>query len=423
MRNILLSGGFMRKIIILALAVFLLFGCAGQKFYNSKGIYYPAKPAQELTALHKFNTPNAPDSKLNGHTYGAVLSAGDRLYCPVLTYYKQGNERYNYTTVYAVNKGDFSLADSLVLSKAGGNWKFTHLVWGDSLLVIGLADSVCQIITTDQNLNLGKIYPTGIRAIAISYAGMSGDKLRLVVTDAKSQVYMYDFHTKGMVLERKRLLLKGKGYISSDLDGKRLWLFEPDKTALRTAQYDLSAIDPVPVYKDINYPESDTLAMYYNPQAVDSTLCIQYFKTVPNPKKPEGYDFIAKAYVYNCHSGKLINTIDQHIVGYDMLQQDGKTYLFTAVSKSRMQYNISEVTPGLKTEKDLVSFSPDGYDNNAFSSMNTTYNLLSDGDNLYATGDYYQKAGLATDPNIQTVAKAGKWAFQPQLFLAVYPLK
>jgi len=413
----------MRKLIILSVTAFLLFGCAGQKYYQSKGVYYPKQSAGELSAMHKFNLTPLPNSDYNTYSFEGTASSEKYIYCPVRTSYQVGDSTFSFVTIYQINKQDLSVTDSLVLKSPANNLTDTHLVLADSLMIISKADTLFQIVTADKHLHLGQTYPTLIKNGDLLYAGMSGAKLRLVIKSPDAQIFMYDFHTNGMAFERKRLLLKdASNMLSCQLTGGWFWLFRGGKSSLETVRFAIQAIDPSPIFNDINYPVQDTTAVFQVCGIADSTIYISYSAKVANPKAKSGFDDVHRLYVVNSKNSKVENQIDYNYLGFNLLPKGDKLYLYTAVVSDRIRYKLAEISPDLKLERELVSFTIDDFSHYSASANPANCLFFKDNDNFYFTGEYFQKLGTLDKMTYKTVTNAGKFALQPQLFLAAYPL-
>jgi len=409
----------MRFLAILLIAMILLVGCAGNKVYNYKGIYYPEKEAKELDALIKFDIPSEANSKLTTHIPGELLITEEMLYYPVETSYRTDSLSIQFTTVYAIDKSTNSIVDTLVLSNDYIRQDYRHLVWNKDLLIIGKNDSLCHIIKSDKDLNIIEDYPTGIRVSQIYYAGMNDDKLRLVVTDEMNNLVMYEFDVAGMSLERKRLLLKNPLNLKFAMDNSRLWFFQADASKVKTTRIDMSTMDPNPVFKDFDHSVQDAeVIKNYQVRVAGDILYYYYKETVADEKKPQLTKLVNIITVADYNTDFPVNEIINAPEAFDVVNIDGKTYYYdVSFLNARNIHTISETTNDLKNHNQLVSFLPAEYKFISYRGMDSVPQIYADGNKIYTTGYYFQNMDLSNKSKKVTV----DW--QPQLFLAIYSLE
>ena len=103
----------MKRTLLLLSVLLLMLGCARQAAFKSKGISYFEKPQQEIESVYTF--PLIQEGYFPTSFIMNQVEFEDVIFAPQYISFKTGDKSYHYTAVYAFDKQNLTLKDSLVI--------------------------------------------------------------------------------------------------------------------------------------------------------------------------------------------------------------------------------------------------------------------------------------------------------------------
>jgi len=418
----------MRNFILWMILLIVLAGCAGQKMYYSKGVYYPQKPAKELNALIKPMLPNLDIGSVGTPQPGNLLITSDKIFFPIITYYPKDTAQYCYTVVYAIDKANYGVTDSLILFEPKSRKDYPYLVWDNGFYIIGIQDSTLTITKTTDKLKVQVTNHTNIKADVLMAANVLKDKLRLFVKNADQKVYMYEYVASDLHLERKRLLLNKMDGVKHSVSENKLWLFETKGDKIAATKVDISETEPAAAYLYLNNPctmadQKDSYSVF----ALDNAI---YLKTWDNNScsvpKEIGVE-IKNTFIYNAQDGKLMHSLQADRPYFNLVKAGPVYYKYTNIWKDAWNiYNLSAVDQNLTKSSPIIDFTVTDFMINGTLTYGREIAYL-DGDKIYCVGHQYLMEGKYNRKKVQRLwPAAGSSQTGPLLkmqpFIAVYSL-
>jgi hypothetical protein len=388
------------SLIILAL-ILLLAGCAGQKFYSSKGVSYFEQPAVELDGCQKINLQPIAEKEGSIIVPGLPVVYDNVAYYPMQTAFGSGTGSKSYSAVYAYDLKTLAIKDSLKLNPKSANISVKNLVVMNDIYMAGVKDTLLHFVKTDTNLKNLVEYPTNVKIHYVAYTGRYAELLRIVAVDFNKDVYMYDYDTETMQPIRKRLLLKD--YMKYSQDGENLWFFADTETTLEAVKINLAAYDPIPVYKTFDYAVKDfSGGRYYTPRAHGDNVYFSYVH------KMDETGIYSRLVSFNFTDGTMQSMDYTGPSAFDIAELDGKTYLYRSAEVGKQNaLIINELNPGLQLGTEKAKFF---ISDRQFSGRIVAYNNRQ----FILTGTYYNPIPGKKVPKDTVPAT---YLFQP--FLAV----
>jgi hypothetical protein len=340
----------MRYSLIIIIAVILLTGCTGQKFYSNKGVSYFEQPAVELDGMQKLNLQPIAEKEGSIIVPGLPVVYDNVAYFPMQTAFGTNKDELSRSAIYAYDLKTQTLKDSLILNPKSANMSFSHMVVMNDLYMAGVKDTLLHFVKTDTNLKNVVEYPTNIKIHYVAYTGRYAELLRIVTADFNNDVYMYDFNTETMQPIRKRLLLKN--YMKYSQDGENLWFFADTETKLEAVKINLSAYDPIPVYKTFDYAMKDfSGGRYYTPRAHGDNVYFSYVH------KMDETGIYSRLVSFNFNDGTMQSMDYSGPSAFDIAELDGKTYLYRSAEIGKQNaLVINELNPGLQLGVEKAKF-------------------------------------------------------------------
>jgi hypothetical protein len=394
----------MKHLTTLLFLILCLSGCTQRNMNQVKDVSYLDYPSKTLQSIHYFPVPKSGDRPILV-TYKPII--GDNLlYFPVYSSYMVGTQFQHNTTIYALDPKTLTVKDSLDFNGKGKSCKFTNLLLGENIYVIGVKDSSCIIYSTDKNLKIQKEYDTGIKTGLVLYAGMLNNNIRLVYTDKKDNAVLCDLNA-GLKPATEKVIYE-KTY-RNKVHNNDLWFFESKDKTIKTTRYDLSLSVPTPITDTYNIEiTKDSMGKNtFRYIITDNSLYFSFSRI-----KPEG-GFTSRLISYDLIS-KVIHTKDiDGTFNFDILDRDGKTYLFGIEKRGDIEaFMITQIDKNLTFDKKKISF--------YFTDSSIAQNIVSLNDkDVLLTGSYM----LTTGKKVSVAMPKGRKAKVDETLFPVFMAK
>jgi len=381
----------MRNFILWMLLLIVLAGCAGQKMYYSKGVYYPQKPAKELDFYTKLQLPVLEGSSGNLHLAGRLIKHDNLLYFPILTRYSIDGKIKSYTSIYTINPSSGAVLDSLIIQENGRSCQFVNLVSGQGVLIVGTRDSLLSVIVAKDNLKDVKDIPLDIKNGFLADAKIVKDRLRLALIDANNDLVMYDLMLDDFSVERKRLLAKSLKPVNLMRDNDYIWSVDVKENTIKTVKLDLSATDPEPEYKDIAHDLSMTGDYdLFTVRIADSMLYLRQNKMIKEGKLANTVES-QKAIALDMNTGEVSNSKEIILSDFDVTHDRNDLFYFEHKFINPLYlHRVFKTSADLQDVQPLVSFaaSKKKLDGTVFFGYDTR--MIKIGNKLYLCGYWYK---------------------------------
>lgn len=394
----------MRYSLMILILLLLITGCARQAIYTSKGVNYFGVPAREMETFIKPEVPSITERTGTLYLPGNPLWQDNQLYFPVETSFPVNGISMARSAVYGIDPVTNAVTDSLLLQEAKINQSFRHLVYADSIYIVGIKDTTCHIIKTDAGLKILAEYPTGKVMKSIDYAGIFEGRLRILGSDKNSNLVLYDYLLDTMQPERQRLI--GRNYFRSYQDKTTMWFFNDTDDKINVLKLDLAAVDPEAVIKSFNYNILDA----YDQRVF--TACASGDNIyLGHSLRQDKEGLVSKLVCIDFEKGDVISKEFAGQLAFDVVSANAKTYIFRSVQVNKKDaLMITELTSDLQEINPKVTF--------YLGNLHKVGRIITAGQNKFLlTGNYYQS------PNKKFKASAAQLPdgslFKP--FIAVFP--
>jgi len=401
----------------------VLAGCASQKFIAEKGVFYPKEEAARLDGLTRLDIPVMAGAAGNMLATGDLQFLEGRAFLPVIVTSKAGSEPLTHSIIYALDGADGAVLDTLVLTQ-DEYMKFNTLVAARELFIVGEQDTLLHVIKADKELNIIQRYPIDIHYKQIHYAGTAHDKFRIVVSDRFDNLFLYEFRTEDLTLERSRLLSKGleEGFDFS-AEGRYLWALKLSENLLSTVRFDLSAMNPDPAYKEFMIPVNMQSKFQVEIKGTAGDHIYLAYTEKEDPKYPEKvttFKIIALDYNQETSTQKAFAELP---TTYQISPAGENVYFYsmqTDIKKALNTYGLAKASPDLQTFDPVVRFLETDRKVKFNALDEQVYKLAEHEGKLYFTGLYYQNMGKLKAGDTYLYRTSDNFRVQPQIFFGSF---